>query len=166
MKTKQMMSILLFIMALVCSGPLSAQTYIMTDAGLDRIKLGMHYKQLPQQITALYDKIKVEKDGVHLDDPTKFEGYSISLTLKGDTWISLGADKSGLIESITVFSKNVKVKIGNRLVGIGTKFSSLSSIPGATTPIFGETHIGKFVFQQDIGMEEAIDSVSYFFLSK
>lgn len=131
MKTKQIMSVLVFLMALVCSGSLSAQTYIMTDAGLDRIKLGMHYKQLPQQITALYDKVEVNKDGVDLNDPSKFESYYINLLLKGDAWITLSADKSGIINKISVCCKNVKVKFGNRLIGVGSKFSSLSSIPGA-----------------------------------
>lgn len=144
----------------------STPTFIMTEDGLDAIKLGMDFKTLPLSVAGLYDSYEVEKDGISLDNPEQFEFYSISFIFKGDSRFVALAHKNGEIFAIHNYGfKRLKAKIGDTLIGVGSKFSTLKNLPGAKEcESFGEIRIGKFKFTQDIGMEEITDRVAYFIL--
>lgn len=185
MKKQQILSMLMLALALVCSCVAFAQTraktktvartamsdktsqamsaFIMTEDGLDDVKLGMNYKDLPSSVAGLYDSFSVSGG----DDTDAFDCYSITFLLKGDCWLSALAKKTGEIWQIHVDHKRVKAKIGDTLIGVGSKFSTLKKLPGAKTGEFeGQIVIGKFKFTQDIGMEEMTDHVAYFDLEE
>lgn len=175
MKKRKILGILLLLLASVCSISAMAQTraktkarttaptFIMTEAGLDAIKLGMDYKTLPKSVAGLYDRYEVSSDESNTDNSSDSDYFSITFITKDGT-IEASAKKTGEISYIFVSTKRVKVKIGDTLIGVGSKFSKLKNLPGAVEETFGEVVIGKFRFTQDIGMEEATDNVAYFIL--
>lgn len=182
MRKRKILSILMLLLALVCSGTAMAQTrtkkttkttkttktatptFIMTEEGLDAVKIGMDFKTLPTSVAGLYSAYDAQGDCISLDDPDVFDCYLINFTSKGYGEMQAGAKKTGEITNIFNSTKRVKAKIGDTLIGVGSKFSALTKLPGAIDNGYGEIIIGKFHFLRDDGMEYSTDTVAYFYL--
>jgi hypothetical protein len=185
MRKRKILSILMLLLALVCSSTAMAQTrtkktakttkttktatptFIMTEEGLDAVKIGMDFKTLPASVAGLYSAYDVQGDCGSLDDPDDpdvFDCYLINFTSKGYGEMQAEAKKTGEITNIFNSTKRVKAKIGDTLIGVGSKFSALKKLPGAIDSGYGEIIIGKFHFLRDDGMEYSTDTVAYFYL--
>lgn len=123
------------------SQPTSAATtkpadgWLMTKEGIGPVKIGMQIDKLPKRVDGLYTAIvPITDELVNL----KQGNESLQLNVK-----------DGLIRGIIVYSKLVKLKVGNKLFGMNGNFDILRKQPGVTFSVSGERAEYKGVTAED-----------------
>lgn len=109
--------------------------WLMTNEGIGPVKIGMQVGKLPKRVDGLYSAIvPITDDLVNL----KLGNESLQLKVK-----------DGLIRGITVYSKSVKLKVGNKLFGMNGNFDLLRKQPGVALSPSGERAEYKGVTAED-----------------
>lgn len=146
----------LALVALVCAFvfKLSAQTYFVEAEGIGPVKIGQDYRNLPESVPGLYDKVAIVEEYNAMED---YNEIICTFTLNGNDRFYAYANEEGDIWSVMPATTDLRTKSG---VYDGMPAREFIKLPGVKVVFNPEADYNHVSFEID-GVAVGVDEYFY-----